>query len=71
VHAIGGDARVLAERVVDVKDVHLAGWFVSPEAIRAFRVERFPAVVTMDSHGRSRHKQVLAECTAKLKQALS
>jgi fumarate hydratase class I len=34
--------------------------FGSPEAIWEFRVERFPAVVTMDSHGRSLHENVLA-----------
>jgi fumarate hydratase class I len=66
-HAIGGAAQVLAERVVAVEGVHLAEKFGSPEAIWEFRVERFPAVVTMDSHGGSLHAQVLAESTAKLK----
>lgn len=69
-HAIGGAAQVLAERVVAVEGVHLAEKFGSPEAIWEFRVERFPAVVTMDSHGGSLHAQVLAESTAKLKSLL-
>lgn len=60
-HAIGGAAQVLAERVVEVLDVHMAEEFGSPEAIWEFRVERFPAVVTMDSHGGSLHEKVLAE----------
>jgi len=59
-HAIGGAAQVLAERVVAVEGVHLMEKFGSPEAIWEFRVERFPAVVTMDSHGGSLHKDVLA-----------
>jgi fumarate hydratase, class I len=58
-HAIGGAAQVLAERVIAVEGVHLMEEFGSPEAIWEFRVERFPAVVTMDSHGRSLHDEVL------------
>jgi tartrate dehydratase beta subunit/fumarate hydratase class I family protein len=69
-HAVGGAAQVLAERVVAVKGVHLAEKFGSPEAIWEFQVERFPAVVTMDSHGQSLHAQVLEESTAKFKQLL-
>lgn len=69
-HAVGGAAQVLAERVVAVKGVHLAEKFGSPEAIWEFQVERFPAVVTMDSHGGSLHAQVLEESTAKFKQLL-
>lgn len=60
-HAIGGAAQVLAERVVEVLDVHMLEEFGSPEAIWEFRVERFPAVVTMDSHGGSLHEKVLAD----------
>ena len=45
---------------VEVTGVHMAEKFGSPEAIWELRVERFPAVVTMDSHGRSLHKDVLA-----------
>jgi fumarate hydratase class I len=69
-HAVGGAAQVLAERVVAVKGVHLAEKFGSPEAIWEFQVERFPAVVTMDSHGGSLHAHVLEESAAKLKQLL-
>ena len=69
-HAIGGAAQVLAERVVEVTGVHLAEKFGSPEAIWEFRVERFPVVVTMDSHGRSLHEQVLAASQKKLDKLL-
>ena len=69
-HAIGGAAQVLAERVVAVEGVHMAEEFGSPEAIWEFRVEKFPVVVTMDSHGGSLHEQVLASSGAKLKSIL-
>jgi fumarate hydratase class I len=69
-HAVGGAAQVLAERVVAVRGVHLAEKFGSPEAIWEFQVERFPAVVTMDSHGGSLHAKVYEESAAKLKQLL-
>jgi len=65
-HAIGGAAQVLAEKVVEVTGVHFAEKFGSPEAIWEFRVERFPAVVTMDSHGGSLHAQVLAASQRRL-----
>jgi len=58
-HAIGGAAQVLAERVIEVPNVHMLKKFGSPEAIWEFRVERFPVVVTMDSHGNSLHAEVL------------
>jgi tartrate/fumarate subfamily iron-sulfur-dependent hydro-lyase beta chain len=69
-HAIGGAAQVLAERVVQVPAVHMLQEFGSPEAIWEFRVERFPAVVTMDSHGNSLHQQVLDASEAALRELL-
>lgn len=58
-HAIGGAAQVCAERVTRVDGVD---WMDlgSPEAIWHLWVERFPCIVTMDSHGRSLHRDVLA-----------
>jgi len=66
-HAIGGAAQVLAECVTGVVGVYLEE-FGSPEAIWAFRVKDFPAVVTMDSHGNSLHAAVLEESKERLKQ---
>lgn len=56
-HAIGGAAQIYAERVTAVTGVN---WLElgSPEAIWHLRVERFPAIVTMDAHGRSLHQDV-------------
>jgi fumarate hydratase subunit beta len=58
-HAIGGAAQVLAECVKRVRNVYMKEEFGSPEAIWELEVENFPAVVTMDSHGGSLHREVL------------
>ena len=60
-HAIGGAAQVLAECIKKVRNVYMLEKFGAPEAIWELEVERFPVVVTMDSHGGSLHDQVLAE----------
>ncbi len=67
-HAIGGAAQVLAECVTNVEGVYFEEKFGSPEAIWAFRVKDFPAVVTMDSHGNSLHAAVLEQSKERLKQ---
>ena len=56
-HAIGGAAQVYAMSVKDVKGVYLKE-FGSPEAVWVLEVEDFPAVVTIDAHGNSLHKDV-------------
>lgn len=63
-HAIGGAAQVLAECVQRVPNVYLMEKFGAPEAIWEFEVVKFPAVVTMDSHGNSLHKEVFAASQA-------
>ena len=65
-HAIGGAAQVLAECVKRVRNVYFLEKFGSPEAIWELEVENFPAVVTMDSHGNSLHKEVWAKSQAEL-----
>jgi fumarate hydratase class I len=40
--------------------------FGSPEAIWELEVKNFPAVVTMDSHGESLHREVFAASEAAL-----
>ena len=56
-HAIGGAAQVCADRITRVDGVD---WMDlgSPEAIWHLWAERFPCIVTMDSHGNSLHQQV-------------
>lgn len=66
-HAIGGLAVILARSVKQVQAVHKLEEFGVPEAMWVIEVERFPAVVTMDSHGNSLHEEVLEKSTAKAK----
>lgn len=65
-HAIGGAAQVLSECIKKVNNVYLMEKFGAPEAIWEFAVENFPAVVTMDAHGNSLHKDVFAASQAEL-----
>src|SRR5439155_20515641 len=65
-HAIGGAAQVLAQCIKRVKNVYMMDKFGAPEAIWEFEVENFPAVVTIDSHGSSLHKEVFAASQAEL-----
>lgn len=66
-HAVGGAAQVLADCVTEVLGVYLEQ-FGSPEAIWAFRVKEFPAVVTMDAHGNSLHAAILEQSKERSKQ---
>ena len=65
-HAVGGAAQVLAECVKRVRNVYMMEQFGAPEAIWEFDVENFFAVVTMDSHGNSLHRDVLAASRSEL-----
>ena len=67
-HAIGGAAQVLAEKIISVEGVFGYEQFGSPEAIWKLKVERFPVVVTIDAHGNSLHKEVEAASGAVLKE---
>jgi len=65
-HAVGGAAQVLAECIRRVRGVYMMEEFGAPEAIWELEVENFPAVVTMDAHGRSLHAEILASSQAAL-----
>ena len=62
-HAIGGAASLIAHSVKEVVDVYQKDELGVPEAFWVIRVEDFPAVVTMDSHGRSLHAEVKERST--------
>lgn len=66
-HAVGGAASLIAQTVKEVEAVHKLDEFGVPEAFWQIRVEGFPAVVTMDSHGNSIHEQVAAASEARFK----
>jgi len=65
-HAVGGAAQVLAECIKRVPNVYFMDQFGAPEAIWEFQVTSFPAVVTIDAHGNSLHKEILAASQAEL-----
>jgi tartrate/fumarate subfamily iron-sulfur-dependent hydro-lyase beta chain len=69
-HAVGGAAQVLAECIKAVRNVYFLDEFGPPEAIWELEVERFPAVVTMDSHGHSLHQEIFAASLAELAKRL-
>ena len=57
-HAVGGAAQILAAAVINIPNVYYYDQFGAPEAIWQFEVKDFPAVVTMDANGNSRHADV-------------
>jgi len=65
-HAVGGAAQVLAERIERVRNVYFLEKFGSPEAIWELEVKGFPAVVTIDANGGSLHRDILARSRAEL-----
>ena len=65
-HGIGGAAQVLAQCIKKVSNVYMMEEFGAPEAIWEFEVENFPAIVTIDAHGNSLHKEVFAASQAEL-----
>jgi len=65
-HAIGGAAQVLADCIRQVPNVYFMEQFGAPEAIWEFQVVDFPAIVTIDAHGNSLHKEVFAASQAEL-----
>ncbi|HUU84088.1 MAG TPA: FumA C-terminus/TtdB family hydratase beta subunit [Phycisphaerae bacterium] len=69
-HAIGGAATLIAESCKEVVDVFKLDFGV-PEAFWKIRVEDFPCVVTMDSHGNSLHDKVRADSQKKLQELLA
>jgi len=56
-NAIGGAAQFYARTITGVDDVSLLE-FGTPEAMWHLQVQDFPAIVTMDAHGNSLHKDV-------------
>jgi fumarate hydratase subunit beta len=69
-HAVGGAAQVLADCVKKVRNVYMMKEFGAPEAIWELEIEDFPAVVTIDAHGNSLHKEIFAKSQAALAERL-
>ena len=64
-HAIGGAASLIARSVKEVITVHKMEFGI-PEAMWVIRVQEFPVVVTMDSHGQSIHETIQSASKEKL-----
>lgn len=65
-HTIGGAAQVLAECVSAVENVWFLDKFGVPEAMWKLSIVKFPAIVTMDTHGDSLHERIRAASMAQL-----
>ncbi len=70
-HAVGGAASLIADAVKEVVAVYKKDEFGVPEAFWVIRVEGFPVVVTMDSHGQSVHDEVEAVSKAALERLVA
>ena len=70
-HTIGGAAAYLADRVKRVVDVWKLEEFGVPEAMWLLEVENFPAIVTMDAHGRSLHSDIVEKSGLALKKLIN
>jgi len=68
-HLTGGAAQFYASRITAVEDVHLAE-FGQVEAMWIIWVKDLPALVTMDSQGRSLHTEIENNSLARFKQLL-
>ena len=69
-HAIGGAASLIAQTVKRVLGVYKLDFGV-PEAMWVIEVQDFPAVVTMDAHGKSLHAEVEAKSKIALEELLA
>ena len=67
-HAVGGAAQVLAAAVKRVERVFMLEEFGVPEALWVVYVDKFPVIVTMDSHGASLHDEVEAASRQRLEE---
>lgn len=57
-HAVGGAAQVLADKVVAVREVHLGKEFGLTEAMWVIEIKDFPAIVAIDARGRSLFRRI-------------
>jgi len=65
-HAVGGAAQFYARCLPKVLGVYLLEELGVPEAMWVFEAKDFPAIVTMDSHGKSLHADVAASTGVEL-----
>jgi fumarate hydratase class I len=69
-HTVGGAAAYLADRITRAAGVWRLEEFGPTEAMWLFEVSSFPAVVTMDAHGNSMHREIEAFSLAKFNELI-
>lgn len=69
-NAIGGAAACLADRIKRIGGSWKLEEFGAAEAMWLLEVEDFPAVVTMDAHGRSLHEEIERASREKLRELI-
>lgn len=69
-HTISGAAAYLADKIKSVKDAWKIEEFGVPEAMWLLEVEDFPAIVTIDAHGNSLHKEIERISLERLKETI-
>ncbi len=69
-HAVGGAGTLIGQSVKEVTDVFNLEEFGTPEAFWVIRVEDFPVIVTMDTHGVSLHEKIAADSLKQLEKLL-
>jgi fumarate hydratase class I len=57
--AVGGAAVLIADHIESVETVYKLEEFGVPEAMWVLNIKDLPLIVTMDSHGKSLHEEVL------------
>ncbi len=68
--AVGGCGVVMAESIVRVRNVYMLEEFGSPEAFWELEIKDMPLIVTMDTYGKSLHKNILLSSESSLKKIL-
>ncbi|MEA2102456.1 MAG: FumA C-terminus/TtdB family hydratase beta subunit [Thermodesulfobacteriota bacterium] len=66
-HIVGGAAAFIAQSIKEIRDVYLLE-FGRPEAMWDLVVKDLPALVTMDSHGKSLHARIEKQSRGRLLQ---
>ncbi|MEA3392064.1 MAG: FumA C-terminus/TtdB family hydratase beta subunit [Candidatus Marinimicrobia bacterium] len=68
--AVGGAAVIYADTVESVEDVFQLNAFGVPEAMWVLKVKDFPAIISMDCHGNSLHRDVEEQSKIQLSELL-
>lgn len=71
IQATGGAAQFLRHRFKSIDAVYFLDTFGPAEALWQFQVDRFPGIVTMDTHGRSLYSRVAIRARKQFKRLIA